>query len=368
MTKRDYYEILGVDKGADDTTIKKAYRKKAYEFHPDQNKDNPEAEEKFKEAAEAYEVLRDNEKRALYDRYGHEGLRRSGFGGFQGFDDIFSSFGDIFEDFFGFGGGRRGGGPEQAYRGADLRYDMTLDFLEAAHGAEKEIEIAKHVLCEKCDGSRSERGREPEVCSMCQGAGKVTRSQGFFAISSTCPQCHGEGVKITHPCKNCKGMGQVVRKKKLMIKAPAGVDTGSKLRLNGEGEPGRNGGPPGHLYIVIHVREHDVFKRHNDDVVVTVPITFPQAALGADIKIPTLDGEADFAVKSGSQSDSLHRMPGMGIAHLGSYGRGDMIVRLLVKTPEKITKEQEELYRKLAELEDSSVRPHYKGFFEKLIS
>ncbi|VAX21293.1 Chaperone protein DnaJ [hydrothermal vent metagenome] len=365
MIKIDYYEALGVERDADGTTIKKAYRKKAYEYHPDKNPDNPAAEEKFKEAAEAYEVLSDEEKRSLYDRFGHDGLKRSGFSGFQGFDDIFSSFGDIFEDFFGFGGGRQGGGTH-AQKGANLRYDMEIEFLDAAHGMEKEVEIEKFVLCGECEGSRSAPGKDPVICAQCNGTGKVTRSQGFFAIAVACPVCHGEGVKITHPCKKCEGMGQVPEKKKLMIKTPGGVDTGSKLRLRGEGEPGRNGGPPGDLYVVLHVKESDVFKRYDYDVVVDVPVTFSQAALGVDLKIPGLDGEIDFTVPAGAQSEALHRISGEGIERLNSYGKGDLIAHIIVKTPEKLTKEQEKLLRDLAEEEGSSVRPHQKGFFEKL--
>lgn len=366
MIKRDYYEVLDVPRNADDNTIKKSYRKKAYEFHPDRNPDNPASEEKFKEAAEAYEVLRDPEKRSVYDKYGHDGLKQTGFGGFRGFDDVFSAFGDIFEDFFGFGGHGRGRGAEQPRKGADLRYDMVLEFMDVAHGIEKEIEVEKYVVCAECNGKRTEPGKEPEVCGMCQGAGQVVRSQGFFSISTTCPQCHGEGVKITHPCKNCKGMGQTLETKTLSVKTPAGVDTGSTLRLRGEGEPGRNGGPPGDLYVVIHVKEHDVFRRDGDNVIATVPISFSQAALGADLKIPCLDGETEFAVPAGSQSGSVHRLSGMGMPHVGAYGKGDLLVQLMVKTPEKLSKEQEKLLRELAEIEGESVRAHQKGFFEKL--
>ena len=366
MIKRDYYEVLGVTKNASSAEIKKAYRKKAYEFHPDQNPDDPDAEEKFKEASEAYEVLYDPEKRRMYDMYGHEGLRQAGFSGFSGFEDIFSSFGDIFEDFFGFGGRRRAR-PDQPSRGADLRYDLTIDFMEAMNGVDKEFDVEKYVTCEVCHGSRSEPGKKAGVCGTCGGSGKVTRSQGFFAVSSTCPSCHGEGVKITNPCKKCGGRGQVLQKKRLSVKAPAGVDTGSRLRLRGEGEPGRFGGPPGDLYVVINVREHEVFKRHGDDIVQTVPITFSQAALGAEIKIPSLEGEMDFTVESGTQSDTLVRLPGKGAPRLQSYGRGDMIVRLVVQTPTKLSSRQEELFRELAELDGGEASLRQKSFFEKLM-
>ena len=366
MIKRDYYEVLEVERNADANTIKKAYRKKAYQFHPDQNSDNPEAEEKFKEASEAYEVLRDPDKKSLYDRYGHDGLKRSGFEGFHGFEDIFSNFGDIFEDFLG-GGGRRRRGPNQPARGSDLRFDLEIEFMDAARGMEKEIEIEKMVACKRCKGSRSEPGSQPEVCSLCKGSGRVTRSQGFFSLATACPECRGEGTRIKDPCRECKGQGAVAEKKKLAIKSPAGVDTGSRLRLRGEGGPGLNGGPSGDLYVVLHVKDSDLFQRHEDDLVVTAEISFPQAVLGADVTIPTLEGETTFNVPAGSQSETLHRLSGRGIAHLQGYGRGDLIVRLLVKTPTRITKEEEELYRKLAELGGSDVRPHHKGFFEKLI-
>lgn len=366
MTKRDYYDVLEVSRNATEAEIKKAYRKKAYQYHPDQNNGDPEAEEKFKEASEAYEVLRDPEKRSLYDRFGHEGLRQSGFGGFQGFEDIFSSFGDIFEDFFGFGGRRRQR-PGQQERGADLRYDIELDFMEAVKGVEKDFEVEKYVTCDVCQGKRSEPGHGAETCPTCQGTGKVTRSQGFFAISTPCPSCHGEGVSITHPCKNCKGAGQVIKKKKLTIKAPAGVDTGSRLRLRGEGEPGRYGGPPGDLYVVVHVRKHEIFERHGDDIVQTVTISFSQAALGADIKIPSLDGEMELSIPAGVQSGTIIRLEGKGAPNLRHYGRGDMLAHIVVKTPERLSKRQDELLRELAELEGSSVRDRQKGFFEKLM-
>ncbi|MBI4664809.1 MAG: molecular chaperone DnaJ [Nitrospinae bacterium] len=366
MTKQDYYEILGVQKNASPDEIKKAYRKKAYQYHPDQNPGNPEAEENFKAASEAYEVLRDPDKKSLYDRYGHDGLKQTGFSGFSGFEDIFSSFGDVFEDFFGFSGARRGA-PNQPRKGADLRYDMEVEFKEAVFGVDKDFEVEKYILCSACEGSRSEPGSKSSVCPTCRGAGKVTRSQGFFAISTECPSCRGEGVKITNPCKKCKGSGQTLERKKLSVKIPAGVETGSQLRLKGEGEPGRNGGPAGNLYVVLFIKEDEVFKRHGDDIVVTVPITFSQAALGADITIPTLEGEKEFNIPAATQSESIHRLQGMGVPHLRHYGRGDLIVRLVVMTPEKLGKRQEELFRELAELDKSSVRAHQKGFFEKFM-
>ncbi len=367
MSKRDYYEVLSVERTVTVTELKKAYRKKAHEFHPDRNPDNPVSEEKFKEASEAYTVLNDPEKRKLYDQFGHDGLKQSGFNGFSGFEEAFSSFGDIFEDFLGFGG-RRSADPNQPRRGADLRYDLEIDFLEAVFGIEKEFKIDKHVTCHKCKGGRSEPGHSPATCSTCNGQGKVTRSQGFFSIATACPACNGEGVKITHPCKKCRGAGTLRERKSLSMKAPAGVDTGSRLRLRGEGEAGKNGGPAGDLYVVIHVKADKKFERHGDDVVVTVPISFPQAALGADIKIPTLEGEMDFTVKAGTQSDMLTQVSGHGIPRLQSYGRGNLIVRLIVETPKKLSHREEELYRELAKEAGTNVRPHQKGFFEKLMN
>lgn len=366
MTKQDYYELLEVARDATAEDIKKAYRKKAYQFHPDKNPGDHAAEDKFKTASEAYEVLRDPEKRALYDRYGHDGLKQKGYSGFSGFDDIFTNFGDVFEEFFGFGGGRRSS-PDQARKGADLRYDMELEFMEAVQGVEKEIDVEKYVLCKTCEGRRTEPGKKVETCSTCRGTGKVIRSQGFFSISTACPSCHGEGVKITHPCKTCKGMGQVIASKKLTVKIPAGVDTGSQMRVKGEGEPGRNGGPAGSLYIVLHVKPSDVFMREEDDVIVTVHITFSQAALGAELEIPTLEGKRKFNVPAGTQSGTFHKLQGLGATRLRGYGRGDLIVRLVIATPTKLSKRQDELFRELAELDGSDVKQKSKGLFEKFM-
>ena len=365
-TRRDYYEILIISKTATGSEIKKSYRKLAYEFHPDQNPDNPEAEEKFKEAAEAYEVLRDPEKRKLYDTYGHDGLKQSGFSGFSGFEDIFSNFSDIFEDFFSFSG-RRQSSAGGVRRGADLRYDLSIEFSEAVFGAEKEIEFEKNSLCGVCDGSRSERGYEPETCPTCRGAGRLTRSQGLFSIATSCPACHGEGRKITHPCKACRGMGQIPEPKKLTVKIPAGVDTGSQLRLRSEGEDGKQGGPAGDLYVVLLVKESEKFHRQGDDIIVITPVTVSQAALGSDIIIETLDGEENLMLPAGAQSGDIHKISGKGVPSLRSYGRGDMICQIIVQIPKKMSQRQEELYRELAEEDGGKVHPHQKGFFEKLI-
>jgi molecular chaperone DnaJ len=367
-TKRDYYEILGLQRNATDSELKKAYRKLAYEYHPDHNPDNPNAEDKFKEAAEAYEVLRNADKRRLYDTYGHDGLKQSGFSGFSGFEDIFSNFSDVFEDFFGFGGGGgRRGGQRGARRGSDLRYDIQIEFREAVFGVDKEVAFTKNVICNSCNGSRSEAGHEPKVCSTCRGAGRVTRSQGLFSVATTCPTCNGEGYAVTHPCKECSGTGQSAEDKKLTVKIPAGVDNGSQLRVRGEGEPGRMGGPAGDLFVVIYVEESDTFRRQDDDLILTIPITVSQAVLGADLPIQTLEGEETYSVPAGTQSGDYEKLSGKGVPRLRGYGRGDLIVQLIIAIPKTLTKQEEELYRELAALNGGTVKPHQKGFFEKLI-
>jgi molecular chaperone DnaJ len=288
-TKRDYYEILGLGRNTTNDELKAAYRKLALKYHPDRNPGDKEAEDKFKEAAEAYEVLRDSEKRALYDQYGHAGLEGSGFSGFGGFEDIFSSFGDIFEDFFGFGTRRRS--RSRAQRGADLRYDLTLSFMDAVFGTETEITVEKMGICPDCNGNRCEDGTSPETCQQCGGVGQVSRNQGFFTVRTTCPVCRGQGQSIPHPCPRCRGAGQEVVRKKVSVKIPAGVDNGSRLRLTGEGEPGSYQGPPGDLYVFIYVESHEFFERRDTDIICSVPISFIQAALGDRIKVPTLNGD-----------------------------------------------------------------------------
>ena len=361
MTKRDYYEVLGVAKAAGPDEIKKAYRKLALQYHPDRNKGDKQAEEKFKEAAEAYEVLSDPEKRQLYDRFGHAGLQQSGFTGFHNFDDIFSSFGDIFEEFFGFGS--RGSRRSAVRRGADLRYDLHIDFMDAAKGKEVEIDVSRHETCADCSGIGTKGGTQPSVCTTCGGRGQVTRSQGFFSISTTCPTCQGSGTIITNPCEKCKGTGRFLVTKKLSIRVPPGVETGSRLRLQGEGDPGDPGAPPGDLYVFIHVKEHEFFRRHGDDIVVEVPITYTVAALGGQITIPTLEGSEPFQVPRGTQSGQQFRIPNKGIPHLRGRGRGDLIPILYVQTPTKLSKEEENLLRRLAEIEGSKVSAKKKGFF-----
>ncbi len=364
MTKRDYYEVLGVSKGAGQDEIKKAYRKLALQFHPDRNEGDKQAEEKFKEAAEAYEVLSDQEKRQLYDRFGHAGLQQSGFTGFRNFDDIFSSFGDIFQEFFGFGGGR-GGARSPVRRGADLRYDLRIDFMDAVKGIETEMELTRHELCEECDGVGTRGGSQPSLCSTCGGRGQVTRSQGFFSISTTCPTCQGSGTVITNPCDKCKGVGRVLVTKKLSIKVPPGVETGSRLRLTGEGDPGEAGGPPGDLYVFIEVGNHKIFRRQDYDVIIEVPIAYSLACLGGQIDIPTLEGQDKLDIPHGTQSGGLFRLQGRGIPHIRGRGRGDLIARVYIKTPTKFSKEQEELLKKLAEIEGQKVSSKKKGFFSR---
>lgn len=363
MTKRDYYEILGVGKRATAEEIKKAYRQLALKYHPDRNRGDKDAEEKFKEAAEAYEVLSDGQKRDLYDRFGHSGLKQTGFTGFRDFDDIFSSFGDIFEEFFGFGS--RGARTSRARKGADLRYDLRVDFMDAAFGREMEIEVTKHEVCSQCKGTGTRPGTKPSVCNVCGGRGQVTRSQGFFAISTTCPTCQGSGSVITDPCETCHGRGREVRSKRLSIKIPPGVQTGSSLRLPGEGEPGGAGGIPGDLYVVMQVAEHDVFHRNGDDVIVEVPITYSQAALGAEIQVPTLEGSDTITVPRGTQSGQHFRIPNKGIAHLRGRGRGDLVALVYIDVPAKLADEEEDLLRQLAELEGARVAPKKKGFFSR---
>ncbi len=370
MYKRDYYEVLGVSRDATDEEIKKAYRKLALKYHPDRNPGDKEAEERFKEAAEAYEVLRDPEKREIYDRYGHDGLEGKGFTGFTGFDDIFSSFGDIFEEFFGFSTGR--GRRNRARQGSSLRYDLQLTLEEAFFGKEQEIVFHRLDLCEMCQGTGVSPGSQPEVCPTCQGRGQVIRSQGFFQISTTCPSCRGEGQIIRNPCPECKGQGKVQVERKVTVKIPPGVDTGSQLRLRGEGEPGENGGPPGDLYVVIHVREHEFFKREGDDLICEIPISFVQAALGDTILIPTMGDEqgTELEIPPGSQPEEIIRIQGKGMPSLrGNSRRGDLYVRLQVKIPKKLNERQKELLKEFAETE--GIRPSYtrkkgKPFWKKM--
>lgn len=363
MVKRDYYEVLEVTRTASSEEVKKSYRKLALKYHPDRNKGDKESEEKFKEAAEAYEVLSDPEKRQIYDRFGHEGLQQSGFQGFRNFEDVFSSFGDIFEEFFGFGSSRSR--RNVVRRGADLRLELTIEFMEAVFGKETEIEVSRHELCEDCRGLGTKGGAAPSVCSTCGGRGQVTRSQGFFSISATCPKCQGSGTEIKDPCEKCHGVGRNLTSKKLTLKIPAGVETGSRLRLQGEGEPGDPGAPPGDLYVFINVRRHETFRREEDDIVVGVPITYSLAALGGEIDIPTLEGTETLNVPKGVQSGQNLRLNGKGVPHLRGRGRGDLIAVVYIETPKDLSKDHEEILRKLAEIEGVRVTPKKRGFFSR---
>jgi molecular chaperone DnaJ len=348
MEEKDYYRILGVSNGASEEEIKKSYRKIAMQHHPDRNPGDKEAEERFKIASEAYEVLRDPEKREIYDRYGVEGLKGTGFTGFRGFEDIFSTFGDIFEDFFGFGTSQKR--RSRARAGADLRYDFKISFYDAAFGKETEIEIPKKVTCQVCTGTGAKPGTYPTQCPNCRGTGQVTRSQGFFTVSTTCGQCHGEGKFTPHPCKECRGYGKIRENRRIQIKVPPGVDTGSKLRIRGQGEEGERGGPPGDLFVFINVEPHDFFSRDGDDIICRIPISFPQAALGAEIEVPTLDGKKKLTIPKGVESGDLLRVKGEGFPKLRGYGRGDQIVQVIVKTPKNLTRHQEEILREFDEL------------------
>ena len=349
MTKRDYYEVLGVARNAPDDEIKKAYRKLALEYHPDRNPGNTEAEEAFKEASEAYEVLRDPEKRGLYDRYGHDGLRNTGFRGFTNFDEIFSSFSSIFEDFFDLGprSRRRRTGP---MRGDDLRYDLGISFMEAAKGGAKDIEIEKEEGCEECSGKGYPEASPPTACTDCGGAGQVRRTQGFFSIATTCSRCRGRGVVYSEVCKGCRGNGRILKKKPLNLKIPPGVDHGSQLRLVGEGGPGLNGGPPGDLYVVLHVEPHDFFERDGDRLLCQIPISFPQAALGGEIDIPTLDGNEKLKIPKGTQTGDVLRLRGHGMPNVRTGRKGELQAQIFVRTPTNLSERQEELLRELASL------------------
>jgi len=365
----DYYEILGVSRTASADEIKKSYRKLAMKYHPDRNEGNKEAEEKFKSAAEAYEILGDSEKRQIFDQYGIDGLKNTGYRGPSSAEDIFSSFGDIFEDLFGFGGGRsaqrRRNGPVQ---GSDLRYDLTISFLEAVHGTDKEIEITKPDTCWTCEGTGLRPGYQAQTCSTCKGQGQVMRSQGFFRLSTSCPQCHGTGEIITDPCQDCNGNGLVNRKKKVSLKIPAGVDSGARMRLQGEGQGGRKGGPAGDLYVIIHVDSHEFFERDGEDIYCRLPISMVQATLGAKIDIPTVHGTKTITIKKGTQTGDNLKLKSEGVPSLRGHGRGDMIIVYKVNTPTNLSKKQEELLLEFAEIggDSSDTEEKEEGFFQKL--
>ena len=367
--KRDYYEVLGVSRQASDQEIKSAYRKLALQYHPDRNPGNHHAEESFKEAAEAYSVLSDSQKRAQYDRFGHAGVAGAASSGFGGFDpNVFADFSDILGDLFGFGdmfGSRRGG--TRVQRGADLRYDLDLSFEDAAFGPTTKIKVPRHETCAECDGSGAEKGSGPTTCTTCNGYGQVRFQQGFFAITRTCSQCHGAGQVIKNKCKPCHGEGRVVREKTLELKIPAGVDNGSKLRVSGEGDAGGRGGPAGDLYVVLNVREHEFFDRREHDLYCHIPITFPQAALGDRIAIPTLEREEEtLLIPAGTQTGSTFRIKGRGISKRGGSARGDLYVTVNVVVPPKLNKEQKELLTKLAATIETENKPIQRKILERV--
>lgn len=365
----EYYKILGVPKDASADEIKKAYRKMAMLYHPDRNQGDKESEENFKRAAEAYEVLGDREKRQIYDRYGVEGLKRSGYSGPGNFEDIFSSFGDIFEGFFGASGGRGGSNRRQGPQpGSDLRYDLSISFMEAVHGVEKEVEIVKPETCWTCEGTGLRPGYQPRTCSACNGQGQVLRAQGFFRISTTCPQCKGAGSVITDPCTDCNGAGLVNQKKRVSLKIPAGVDTGARMRLRSEGEGGRRGGQPGDLYVVIHVEPHDFFQREGNNIYCLLPISMVQAALGATLEVPTIHGRHKLTIPAGIQSAETLTLKAEGVPGLRGQGRGDMIIKIQVLTPVKLNKEQKKLLKEFARLGGGAeeLQGQGEGFFQKL--
>ncbi|MBY4894282.1 molecular chaperone DnaJ [Rhodobacteraceae bacterium N5(2021)] len=377
MAKRDYYEVLGVSKGASADEIKKGYRKKAKELHPDRNSDNPEAESQFKEANEAYDVLKDADKKAAYDRFGHSafdgGMAGGPRGGGQGQGDFASAFSDVFEDLFGdFMGGQRGrpgGARTQATRGSDLRYNLSITLEDAYNGLTKQITVPSSVACSACDGTGSEAGAEPTGCPTCSGMGKVRAQQGFFTVERTCPTCSGMGQIVKNPCRSCGGAGRQEKDRALSVNIPAGVETGTRIRLSGEGEAGLRGGPTGDLYIFVDVQDHPLFQRDGMDLFCRVPVSMVSAALGGEIEVPTIDGgRSRVRVPEGSQSGRQMRLRGKGMPALRGPGMGEMYIELMVETPVNLTGDQEDLLRQFEELCKKNNNPNASGFFDKVKS
>lgn len=375
MSKRDYYEVLGVPKDASERDLKKAYRKLAMKYHPDRNPDNKESEDKFKEINEAYEILSDSEKRSRYDQYGHAGFSNGGPGGgsgFGGFDDIFggSGFGgfeDIFGDIFGSSRGRRKSGPQ---KGADLRYRMNISFEEAAFGAEKEVKIQRDEECDTCSGTGAKPGTSKKTCNVCNGTGEIREVQrtmfGNMMNVRPCHTCSGTGKIIETPCKSCSGSGSVKKSKTINIKIPAGVDEGSTIKLHGEGEMGLKGGPRGDLYVILNVMPHKIFKREGYDIYCEIPITFVQAALGDELEVPTIDGKVKYKIAEGTQSGTVFRLKGKGVKHIRSDIRGDQYVKVVIETPKNLTAKQKEILKEFAKESGVEIYQNRKGFFEDI--
>ncbi len=365
MAKRDYYEILGINRDATDEEIKKAYRKLAMKHHPDRNPDNPKSEELFKEAKQAYEILSDTQKRAAYDQYGHAGVdQQAGMGGgAQGFGDAFS---DIFGDIFG---GGRGSGRSNVYRGADLRYNLEISLEDAARGSETRIRIPTMEECGSCHGSGAKKGTEPATCPTCGGHGQVRMQQGFFSIQQTCPKCQGTGRFIADPCATCHGAGRGKQHKTLSVKIPSGIDEGDRIRLSGEGEHGVNGGPPGDLYVQIHLKQHAVFQRDHDDLHCEMPVGFTSAALGGEIEIPTLEGVARLKIPAETQTGKVFRLRGKGIKGVRSISHGDLLCHVVVETPVNLTERQKELLREFETINETDAgrhNPRAKSWMDKV--
>ena len=365
--KRDYYEVLGVTRTASEQEIKSSYRKLAMQFHPDRNPGNPEAEDKFKEASEAYSVLIDSEKRSRYDQFGHAGLGNGGFGGFDpaAFNDFSDVFGDLFSDFFGVnvGGGR---GRNRVQKGEDTRADLTLTFEEAAFGKKAEVKVRRYESCDQCRGSGAAPGKGPVTCSTCAGRGQVRYQQGFFSMTRTCPTCHGGGRVVSDPCTRCKGEGRQARERTIEVTVPPGVEDGTRMRYQEQGNSGGNGGPAGDLYVILHVKPHAFFEREGKDLFCSVPISFSQAALGAEIMIPTLDGEYKLKVPEGTQSGTMLRVRGKGVPSIRGGGKGDLHVQVRVQTPGKLTKKQRELLTELGGTSAVENQPEPRSLFEKV--
>ena len=369
--KRDYYEVLGLEKSASKDQIAQAYRKLALKFHPDRNPGDDEAIGRFKEAAEAFEILGDEEKRARYDRFGHAGIDGPGGGSphFHDVGDIFDAFGDIFgEGMFGdlFGGRRGRGRGGRGRRGGDVQCEMTLDLLEAARGVRKTVRFERHVKCETCGGSGAKPGTKPETCAYCGGRGRVVQSTGIFSLQTTCPGCRGAGKQIRHPCGDCRGSGLTLTEVTREVNIPAGVDDQTQLRITGEGDPGVDGGPPGDCYVVLRVKDHPLFERKGPHLLCQVPITYPQAVLGARIEVPTLDGKEHVELPAGTQSGDVFRLNGRGMPDPRHRGRGDLVVQVYIEVPKSVSADHDRVLRELAEIENAQVSPKRSSFFDRL--